>query len=45
MELLHSGFVSVEEMRKEVIGNSTVYYGQYNFTNLELDISYIRELP
>uniref|UniRef100_A0A915DBG2 SEFIR domain-containing protein n=1 Tax=Ditylenchus dipsaci TaxID=166011 RepID=A0A915DBG2_9BILA len=41
LELLYSGIVTIEEMNREVINNSTVFFGEYNFTNLEMDMSYI----
>lgn len=40
MELLHSDTISVEQMRSETIGNSTVIFGEYNFT--QLDVSPLR---
>lgn len=36
MELLHSGIVTRAEMKHEQIANSNVYFGEYNFTNLEV---------
>lgn len=36
MELLHSGIVSHAQMKHEKISNSNVYFGEYNFTNLEV---------
>jgi hypothetical protein len=41
LELLHSDVISVEQMSAERIDNTTVYFGQYNFTGLELDKNYI----
>ncbi|KAH7729284.1 Protein Y64G10A.6 [Aphelenchoides avenae] len=41
LELLHSDTISVDQMRSEVIGNTTVVFGEYNFTQLDLDKSYI----
>lgn len=36
MELLHSGIVTHAQMKLEQISNSNVYFGEYNFTNLEV---------
>ncbi|KAI6175409.1 SEFIR domain-containing protein [Aphelenchoides bicaudatus] len=41
LELLHSDVISVDQMKSERIDNNTVYFGQYNFTHLDLDKSYI----
>ncbi|KAL3981547.1 SEFIR domain family protein [Acanthocheilonema viteae] len=37
LELLHSAVVPVELMYMEYFGNQTILFGQYNFTNLEVD--------
>ncbi|VDO30174.1 unnamed protein product [Onchocerca flexuosa] len=37
LELLHSAVVPVELMYVEYIGNQTILFGEYNFTNLEVD--------
>uniref|UniRef100_A0A1I7VC52 SEFIR domain-containing protein n=1 Tax=Loa loa TaxID=7209 RepID=A0A1I7VC52_LOALO len=37
LELLHSAVVPVELMYMEHFGNQTMLFGQYNFTNLEVD--------
>ncbi|KAE9554804.1 hypothetical protein FO519_002001 [Halicephalobus sp. NKZ332] len=41
LELLHTDVISVENMKTEVINNVTVYFGEYNFTNLELGKTYV----
>ncbi|KAI1732818.1 SEFIR domain-containing protein [Ditylenchus destructor] len=41
LELVHSGIVKIEEMRRETIKNSTVFFGEFNFTNLEMEKGYI----
>uniref|UniRef100_A0A0R3RTI1 SEFIR domain-containing protein n=1 Tax=Elaeophora elaphi TaxID=1147741 RepID=A0A0R3RTI1_9BILA len=37
LELLHSAVVPVELMYTEYFGNQTILFGQYNFTDLEVD--------
>ncbi|VIO85991.1 Uncharacterized protein BM_BM6964 [Brugia malayi] len=37
LELLHSAVVPVELMYMEYFGNQTILFGQYNFTDLEVD--------
>jgi len=41
LELLHTDYISVENMKTEVINNVTVYFGEYNFTNLEVGKTYV----
>jgi hypothetical protein len=41
LELLHSDIISTEQMRTETVGNSTLLFGQYNFTGLDFNKSYI----
>ncbi|KAI6206768.1 SEFIR domain-containing protein [Aphelenchoides besseyi] len=41
LELLHSDVISVDQMQPEIIDNATVYFGQYNFSNLALNRTYI----
>uniref|UniRef100_A0AC34PW07 SEFIR domain-containing protein n=1 Tax=Panagrolaimus sp. JU765 TaxID=591449 RepID=A0AC34PW07_9BILA len=41
LELLHTDIISVENMKTEIIDNSTVYFGEYNFTNLDYDKTYV----
>lgn len=36
MELLYSGIVSINEMRAEKINGAPVLYGQFNFSQLEV---------
>uniref|UniRef100_A0A0M3HLV3 BTB domain-containing protein n=1 Tax=Ascaris lumbricoides TaxID=6252 RepID=A0A0M3HLV3_ASCLU len=37
LDLLYSSIIPVEAMRSEVIDNNTVLFGEYNFTDLEVD--------
>ncbi|VDM98297.1 unnamed protein product [Thelazia callipaeda] len=41
LELLHSAIIPVELMRKEYLDNQTVLFGEYNFTDLEVDQYFI----
>uniref|UniRef100_A0A914VY18 SEFIR domain-containing protein n=1 Tax=Plectus sambesii TaxID=2011161 RepID=A0A914VY18_9BILA len=41
IELLHHAIVTTDMMKAEVIDNRTVLFGEYNFTNLEVDKYYI----
>uniref|UniRef100_A0AC34F6W3 SEFIR domain-containing protein n=1 Tax=Panagrolaimus sp. ES5 TaxID=591445 RepID=A0AC34F6W3_9BILA len=41
LELLHTDTISVDQMKTEVIDNVTMFFGEYNFTNLELDRIYV----
>jgi hypothetical protein len=41
LELLHTDTISVDQMKTEVIDNVTMFFGEYNFTNLELDKIYV----
>lgn len=38
---MHSDVINVDQMQTERIENNTIYFGKYNFTNLDLDINYI----
>lgn len=40
-ELLFSGIVPYAQMRRERISNAYVYFGEFNFTDLELGRAYI----
>lgn len=33
---MHSGLVTVSEMKSEFIDNNTVFFGEFNFTNLDV---------
>uniref|UniRef100_A0A914ZJT0 SEFIR domain-containing protein n=3 Tax=Parascaris univalens TaxID=6257 RepID=A0A914ZJT0_PARUN len=41
LDLLHSSIIPVEAMRSEVIDDNTILFGEYNFTDLEVERDYV----